>query len=241
MARTRNPSPVYQSPIMTHPLSAYQSIPASNAPSAYQSTPTTNAPSAYQSNPATNAPSAYQSNHVTNAPSTYQPRGRGKNKCFWEESETKLLIEVLQDMASDPSWKTDGGFRSNYLSEVLRRILAKRLDFSKKVSPHIESKVKWLKTKFHIISDMLKQSRCSWNDVEKKIACERQWYDNYIEGCGMFHSHTSTNLNWCMEEIKLQVVAEGFKDAIHNLEEEQNGESGGENLGESHFSLSDDE
>ena len=37
------------------------------------------------------------------------------------------------------------------------------------------------------------------------------------------------------------VVAEGFKDAIHNLEEEQNGESGGDNVGESHFSLSDDE
>ena len=84
-------------------------------------------------------------------------------------------------MASDPSWKTNGGFRNNYLSEVHRRILAKRPDFSKKISPHIESKVKWLKTKFHVINDMLKQSGCSWNDVEKKIACEKQWYNNYSE------------------------------------------------------------
>nr|GEV52227.1 reverse transcriptase domain-containing protein [Tanacetum cinerariifolium] len=42
-------------------------------------------------------------------------------------------------------------------------------------------------------------------------------------------------------DIGTGVVAEGFKDAIHSLEEEQNGEIGGENLGESHFSLSDEE
>nr|GEW60451.1 hypothetical protein [Tanacetum cinerariifolium] len=171
---------------MTHPPSPYQSTPAKNVPPAYQSNHATNAPStyqfapaikappAYESTPATNAPSAYQSNPATNAPLTYQfalthpsspyqfaptqpyhqaptinhspiyessptsqptrSREHGKNKCFWEESETELLIEVLQDMASDPSRKTDGCFRSNYL-----------------------------------------------NDVEKKIACKRQWYDNYSE------------------------------------------------------------
>ncbi|GKG54350.1 hypothetical protein Tco_0557873, partial [Tanacetum coccineum] len=34
---------------------------------------------------------------------------------------------------------------------------------------------------------------------------------------------------------------ESFEDAIHNLENEFNGESGGDNLGELYFSLSDDE
>nr|GEX02495.1 myb/SANT-like domain-containing protein [Tanacetum cinerariifolium] len=197
-----NPPPAYQSNRATNAPSTYQFSPATKAPPAYESTPAPNAPSAYQSNHATNAPLTYQFapthlsspyqfaptqpyhqaptiNHspIYESSPTSQPtrsRGRVKNKCFWEESETELLIEVLQDMTSDPSWKTNGGFRSNYLGEVHRRILAKRPDFSKKVSPHIESKVKWLKTKFHIINDMLKQSGCSWNDVEKKIACERQ-------------------------------------------------------------------
>ena len=103
-------------------------------------------------------------------------RGRSRQKCYWEESETQLLIEVLQEMACDPSWKTDNGFRSNYMVEVQRRILVKRPTFLKKVSPHIESKVKWLKTKFHVINDMLKYSGCQWNDIDKKIACERDWY-----------------------------------------------------------------
>ncbi|GKA05472.1 hypothetical protein Tco_0684592 [Tanacetum coccineum] len=57
-------------------------------------------------------------------------------------------------------------------SEVQRRTVIKMPTFSKQVSPHIESKVKWLKTKFHIIDDMLKQSGFQWNDVEKKVACK---------------------------------------------------------------------
>lgn len=52
-------------------------------------------------------------------------RGRGKHKCFWDKNETQLLIEVLQDIACDPAWKTDGGFRNNYMNEVHRRILVK--------------------------------------------------------------------------------------------------------------------
>ena len=108
-----------------------------------------------------------------------KPRGRGKNKCYWYDSETKILIDVLQEIACDPAWKTSGGFRSNYLTEVYKRILSKMPNFSKQISPHIESKVKWLKTKFHVINDMLKQSGCQWDDVEKKIACERDWYESY--------------------------------------------------------------
>ncbi|GJS84227.1 hypothetical protein Tco_0750768 [Tanacetum coccineum] len=78
--------------------------------------------------------------------------------------QTQLLIEALQDMASDPSWKTDGGFRSNYLCEA----------------------------KFHVNNDMLKYSECQWNNVEKMVACEKDWYDGYCkthkEGKGMWDS-----------------------------------------------------
>ncbi|GKA62527.1 hypothetical protein Tco_0762046 [Tanacetum coccineum] len=121
-------------------------------------------------------------------------------------------------MACDPSWKTDNGFRSNYMSELHRRILVKRPTFSKKVSPRIESKVKWLKTKFHVINDMLKYSGCQWNDVDNKITCERDWYFNYCE------NHKEAN---------------GLRDS--DMENEQNGESGGDNVGGFHLSLSDDE
>ncbi|PWA40378.1 myb/SANT-like domain-containing protein [Artemisia annua] len=148
-------------------------------------------------------------------------------------------------MACDPSWKTDNGFRSNYMAEVQRRILVKRPTFLKKVSPHIESKVKWLKTKFHVINGMIKYSGCQWNDVDKKIACERDWYLKYCE------NHKEANGLWDFPFLYFNLVygkdratgtvVEGFKDAIHNMENEQNGESGGDNVGGFHISLSDDE
>ncbi|KAI3796004.1 hypothetical protein L1987_38665 [Smallanthus sonchifolius] len=183
-------------------------------------------------------------------------RGRGKNKCYWKEDETQLLIEVLQDMASDPSWKTNGGFRSNYMVEVHRRIITKMPNFSKQVSPHIESKVKWLKTKFHVINDMVKQKGCQWNEVEEKIECERQWYKSYCQ------SHKEAKGLWefkfpYFSQLELVygrdrpngVIVEANDEVIHNMEVaivEENGkavniESEDENHDESHDSLSEEE
>ena len=67
------------------------------------------------------------------------------------------------------------------MNELLKIILRKVPTFAKQVSPHIESKVKWLKSRFHAITEMCKQSGCNWNDVEKKIACEKQWYNDWCK------------------------------------------------------------
>ncbi|GJS72183.1 hypothetical protein Tco_0705024, partial [Tanacetum coccineum] len=45
-------------------------------------------------------------------------RARGKNKYFWKEEEIEVLVDVLQELASDPLWKVDGGFKNNYMVEV---------------------------------------------------------------------------------------------------------------------------
>ncbi|KAG6493130.1 hypothetical protein ZIOFF_048107 [Zingiber officinale] len=64
-------------------------------------------------------------------------------------------LKVPQDMACDPSWKTDGGFKRNYMAEVHKRMLSKIPNLTKQVTPHLESKIKWLKTIFHIINDSI--------------------------------------------------------------------------------------
>nr|GEW77890.1 myb/SANT-like domain-containing protein [Tanacetum cinerariifolium] len=110
-------------------------------------------------------------------------------------------------------------------------------NFSKQVSPHIESKVNWLKTKFHIINDLLKPSGFEWNDVDKKIACEKEAYDNYCD------NHKEAKGLWDVQfpyfnQLKLVygrdratgVAVEGYKDAIHNMETNQNVETGGDHL-----------
>ncbi|PWA26096.1 myb/SANT-like domain-containing protein [Artemisia annua] len=118
-------------------------------------------------------------------------------------------------MACDPSWKTDGGFRSNYLCAVHRRILIKMPTFSKLVSPHIESKVKWLKAKFHVINDMLKYSGCQWNDVEKKTHKEAKGMWDF-----KFPFFNELVLVYGKDRATGGVV-EGFGDAIHNMEAEE--------------------
>ena len=67
------------------------------------------------------------------------------------------------------------------MNELHKIILHKLPTFEKQVSPHLESKVKWLKSRYHAITDMCKESGCQWNDVEKKIQCERQWYEDWYK------------------------------------------------------------
>ncbi|GJV26260.1 hypothetical protein Tco_1378955 [Tanacetum coccineum] len=80
-------------------------------------------------------------------------------------------------------------------------------------------------------------SGCQWNDVDKKIACERDCYVNYCE------NHKEANGLWdfpfpYFRQLELvyakdratDAFVEVFKDAIHNMKNEQNGESGGDNV-----------
>ncbi|KAG6493411.1 hypothetical protein ZIOFF_048394 [Zingiber officinale] len=106
--------------------------------------------------------------------------GRGKNKRFWTEEETWVLIRCLQDMAIDSLWKTDGGFKNNYMNEIKRLMVQKLPQLIIEVK-HIDSRIKFLKGRYHAIYEMCKQSGCSWNDVEKKIACEFTWYTEWIK------------------------------------------------------------
>nr|GEU34182.1 myb/SANT-like domain-containing protein [Tanacetum cinerariifolium] len=95
---------------------------------------------------------------------------------------------------------------------------------------------------------MLKYSGCQWNDVDKKIACECDWYlkycENHKEAKGLwdfpFPYFNQLDLVYGMDRA-IGTVVEGFKDAIHNMENEQNGKSRGDNIGGFHISLSDDE
>nr|XP_043626317.1 uncharacterized protein LOC122597807 [Erigeron canadensis] len=190
-------------------------------------------------------------------------RGRGKNKCFWTEDETELLIEVLQEMASDPIWKTVTGFKNNYMVELHRRMVSKVPTFTKQVSPHVESKVKWLKNKFNAICDMVKQRGCRWNNVKQKIKCDREWYISYCkvhkEAKGLWNFefpyfnqlelvYGRDRANGAIVEANGDIIPktevamiEGNGDASHDTEVEQDTESEDECIGESDDSSDDDE
>ncbi|KAL3507240.1 hypothetical protein ACH5RR_032622 [Cinchona calisaya] len=157
-----------------------------------------------------------------------QQRGRGKNKCFWADNEVKALIEALQEMACDPLWKADGGFKNGYMVELHKMVTHKIPDFTKQVDPHIDSKLKWLKSRYHAITEMVKQSGCEWDNVEKIIKCERQWYDSWAK------RHKEARGLWNMkfpylDELELVYgkdrangeAVEDYEDAVNNLEAEE--------------------
>ncbi|KAG6532740.1 hypothetical protein ZIOFF_006590 [Zingiber officinale] len=94
--------------------------------------------------------------------------GRGKNKQFWTKEKSWVLIRCLQDMAIDPLWKTDGGFKNNYMNKI-RRLMVQKLPQLIIEVKHIDFRIKFLKGRYHAINEMCKQSECSWNDVEKRL------------------------------------------------------------------------
>ncbi|KAG6481470.1 hypothetical protein ZIOFF_058074 [Zingiber officinale] len=106
-------------------------------------------------------------------------RGRGKNKQYWTDEEVEVLVDALIELASDPLWKVDTGFKNGYMIQIHKMVLGKIPSFNKAVIPHIESKIKYLKTKYNPLSEMCMQSGCQWDDVEHKINCEKQWFDEW--------------------------------------------------------------
>ncbi|KAG6526099.1 hypothetical protein ZIOFF_016076 [Zingiber officinale] len=100
-------------------------------------------------------------------------RGRVKNKQYWTDEEVEVLVDALIELASDPLWKVDTGFKNGYMVQIHKMVLGKIPSFNKIVIPHIESKIKYLKTKYNPLSEMCMQSGCQWDDVEHKINCEK--------------------------------------------------------------------
>ena len=105
--------------------------------------------------------------------------GRGRNKRFWSAGEDKVLVSTLLELATDPHWKCENGFRNGYMVR-LEEIIGKALPrCGLKATPHIESRRKTLVSKFRAIAQMLPTSGFLWDDDKKMIFVDRSVYDEY--------------------------------------------------------------
>ena len=86
---------------------------------------------------------------------TPTPRGRGMNKHFWTTAEDNALVDSLLELSQNPMWRSDCGFKNGYLQQLENKFEAKLPGCGLKASPYIESRVKWLKQKYCVMSDML--------------------------------------------------------------------------------------
>ena len=107
--------------------------------------------------------------------------GRGRNKRFWTADEDKVLVSALLELATDPHWKCENGFRNGYMVR-LEEIIGKALPRSGlKATPHIDSRLKTLVSKFRAIAQMLSTSGFMWDDDKKMISVDRSVYDEYCK------------------------------------------------------------
>ncbi|KAL2940293.1 HMG-CoA reductase inhibitor bumarsin [Bienertia sinuspersici] len=154
--------------------------------------------------------------------------GRGKNKRFWKKEEEEALIDCLLELSCDQQWKGEGGFKNGYLNQLELMLNTKFPGCGIKVIPHIESKFKWFKDKYAIVSEMVnKTSGFQWDEKTSTIQCERQAYDDFCK------THPKAGGLWKTPFPYLSKLDDIFgvdranglaselpEDSIHNLEKE---------------------
>ncbi|KAM0000236.1 putative Myb/SANT-like domain-containing protein [Helianthus debilis subsp. tardiflorus] len=88
-------------------------------------------------------------------------RGPGKNKKKWNENEDEKLVAAMLDVLnSGGNYKSDNGFKPGFFSAVERQLAKSLPEAGIKAKPHIESRVKTMKSDWSAIHDML-----AWNNT----------------------------------------------------------------------------
>ncbi|KAL2929073.1 hypothetical protein RDABS01_034484 [Bienertia sinuspersici] len=153
--------------------------------------------------------------------------GRGKNKRSWTKLEEECLINGLLEMSADPSWKTDDSFNGGFKNKLEEKMNEKFPGCGLKVVPHIESKIKWFKDKYNVLSEMFRTSGFSWDNEKHMIVCERQSYEDFCRqhknSQGLwnipFPFYEQLAIIFCADRAT-GVQSETFVQAIDNQEKE---------------------
>ncbi|TXG51732.1 hypothetical protein EZV62_024256 [Acer yangbiense] len=114
---------------------------------------------------------------------TSKTKGPGQNKRFWTEEEDNKLIESLLELNNDGRFKAEGSFKPGHLKELEKKLHEKLSGCDLLAKPHIESRMKTLKTNFQIVHDMLTGPNCSgfgWDTERKTVTAEKPVWDAYI-------------------------------------------------------------
>ncbi|KAL2904372.1 hypothetical protein RDABS01_003082 [Bienertia sinuspersici] len=153
--------------------------------------------------------------------------GRGRNKRFWTKEEDKVLVEALSELAVDPHWRCEAGFRNGYMTRLEEDIGKALLGCGLKATPHIDSRLKTLSTKFRAIAQMLSTSGFAWDDERKMISVDRAVYDEFCKShpnCknlyGVAFPHFHELMNIYGKDYATGKPAEGFVEAVNNLQKD---------------------
>ncbi|KAK9272237.1 hypothetical protein L1049_002608 [Liquidambar formosana] len=108
-------------------------------------------------------------------------RGRCKNKRGWTPVEDAILVEIMLDLVVSGKIKCDNGFKPGAYLQIEKLLEEKLSGCGLQATPHIESRVKTLKSKYNNIQEMLGGSGFGWDAARKMSICEREAYDLWVK------------------------------------------------------------
>jgi hypothetical protein len=79
------------------------------------------------------------------------------------------------------TWRSDGSFKNGYTSVLEARLAEKLPDSKIYATPHIESRLRYFKTKYSALEQMLNKSGFTWDPTKKMIQCEKQQYETHCK------------------------------------------------------------
>ncbi|KAL5655583.1 hypothetical protein ACJX0J_034902, partial [Zea mays] len=167
---------------------------------------------------------------------------KGENKRKWIPVEDDELIKALVDVSLDPRWRSDGSFKNGYTSVLEARLAEKLPDSRISATPHIDSRLRYFKTKYSALEQMLNKSGFTWDPTKKMIQCEKQQYETHCknnpDAKGLYGVSFPYYDELSMVYSKDMAIGEGAEDmtdVVQNLEEElvrvnANDEENGEDM-----------
>lgn len=115
---------------------------------------------------------------------TSKGRGPGQNKRFWSEDEDKHLVEALMELNNEGKFKAEGNFRPGHLRALEMKLKERMPACDIQAKPHIESRMKTLKTHFQVVHEMLTGPFCSgfgWDNDRKTVTAEKSVWEAYLQ------------------------------------------------------------
>ncbi|XP_031278902.1 uncharacterized protein At2g29880-like [Pistacia vera] len=113
-----------------------------------------------------------------------ESHGPGQNKRFWTEDEDTKLIEILLEMYHEGKYYADGNFKNGYLRYIEKSMAEKLPGCDIKAKPHVESRIKTLKTHFQTVDEMLTGPNCNgfgWDVQRRMVTAKKPVWDAYLQ------------------------------------------------------------
>ncbi|KAL5574249.1 hypothetical protein UlMin_023846 [Ulmus minor] len=111
-------------------------------------------------------------------------KGPGQNKRFWIGDEDIKLVKALLEIHNEGKFKAKDNFKPSHLKAIEKYLEEKLHGCELKAKPHIESRMKTLKTQFYVVHEMLTGPNCSgfgWDSDRKMVTAEKPIWDAYLQ------------------------------------------------------------